>query len=73
MSDPEFEKKDLSLIDVAKSTAMSFFGVQRGEIRERDFNKGKISHFIIAGLIFTILFIVLIYTIVRVILHNTGL
>jgi len=34
-----------------KSVGAAFFGVQSNKNRERDFTQGKLSHFIIAGII----------------------
>jgi len=51
------ERNENSFKDTAKSVAAAFLGVQSEANRKRDFNKGKLSHFIIAGLIATTLFI----------------
>lgn len=56
---------------VFKSVLASFFGVQKEQIRQRDFTYGKPSQFIIIGLILTVLFIVIIYLLVKVILALT--
>jgi len=45
--------------------------VQSRKNRERDFEHGKASHFIIAGILFTLVFIGVILAIVNVILSNT--
>ncbi len=46
--------QELGFKQVAQSVAAAAFGVQSGKNRERDFSKGKPSHFIALGLIFTI-------------------
>jgi len=46
-----------SLKDTFKSVAAAFFGVQSNKNREKDFSQGKISHFIIVGIISVIIFI----------------
>lgn len=40
-----------------KSVGAAFFGVQSEQNREQDFNHGKVSHFIVAGLLAVVLFI----------------
>lgn len=66
-------KKGTGFWEVCKSVLMSFFGVQKESVRRRDFEKGKPWHFIIAGLVFTLLFIALLYGLVKLILHLAGL
>lgn len=51
-------------LDVMKSVLAAMFGVQTEENRQRDFSKGKASHFIIGGIIFTIVFILTLVQIV---------
>ena len=51
-------------LDVLKSVGAAMFGVQSEAARERDFKKGKASHFIIAGVIFVIVFLLTIYSVV---------
>jgi hypothetical protein len=67
------DKKGVSLREVCKSVIMSFFGVQKESVRRRDFEKGKPSHFIIAGVAFTAIFIVLLYGLGKLRLHFAGL
>ena len=55
--------------EVFKSVMASFFGVQKEEIRQRDFTYGKPSQFIIIGLIITLAFILIIYGLVKIILY----
>ncbi len=50
--------KPPSLKDTFKSIAAAFFGVQSNKNREKDFSQGKVSYFIIAGIISVIVFIV---------------
>jgi len=56
--------KEPSPLDVMKSVGAAMIGVQSEKNRERDFAKGKASHFIIAGIIFTLIFIMVLVTIV---------
>ena len=48
------------------------FGVQSSRNRERDFTSGKLSHFIIAGIVFTILFVVGMVMVVRLVLSTAA-
>lgn len=62
-----------SLWDTVCSVAASFFGVQTQKNRERDFTQGKASHFIIIGVLMTVLLVVGLVVIVRVVLKQAGL
>jgi hypothetical protein len=76
MSDEQNETtppdKELGFRDVAQSVAAAAFGVQSAKNRERDFSKGKPSHFIALGLIFTFIFILLIVGVVQLVLYMAG-
>ncbi len=58
-----------SLWQVVKSVLASFLGVQSSRNRERDFAQGKPSHYIIIGLIFVALFILVLIGVVQVVLY----
>lgn len=45
------------LVNVLKSAAAAAFGVQSQSNRENDFQHGKPVHFIIAGILMTLLFL----------------
>jgi hypothetical protein len=61
---------NISLKDSFKSVAAAFFGVQNNQNREKDFSQGKLKHFIIAGVIGVIVFIVTLMIIVSLVLAN---
>jgi len=61
-------EKPMSLLQVAQSVLAAFFGVQSNRNRERDFKGGSAKVFVIAGLIGTVIFIVLVATVVRLVL-----
>ena len=61
-----------NLLNVFKSVLASFFGVQSSKARERDFTHGKPAHYIIVGLIFTAIFILTIWGVVKLVLHLAG-
>jgi len=47
------------------STLSAFIGVQSNVNRERDFRYGKISHFILIGLLFGLVFVFTLVTVVK--------
>jgi hypothetical protein len=63
--------KDSALINTFKSVASAFFGVQSNKNRERDFSEGKLSHFIIVGVIGVIIFITILVAVVTLVIPNT--
>jgi hypothetical protein len=67
------QKNGIGLWEVCKSMLMSFLGVQKESVRQRDFEKGKPLHFIVVGVVLTALFIVFLYGLVKLILHFAGL
>ena len=64
--------RDLSFWELVKSTSSAFIGVQSNANRERDFSRGKISHFIWMGLLFGLLFVGTLIGVVQLVLHFTG-
>ena len=60
-------EKKVSLWAVTKSVFSAMFGVQSSKNRERDFTQGKAHHFIIIGIIATVLFILTLVTIVSMV------
>ncbi|TWX48131.1 DUF2970 domain-containing protein [Colwellia hornerae] len=52
----------------AKSVGAAFFGVQSNKNRDRDFSEGKLSHFIIAGVIGVAIFIGVLFAAVSLVL-----
>jgi len=70
MTDKQHEK--VSLRQVISSVMASFLGVQRSDKYERDFTRGKPSHYIVVGLIGTILFILFIVGVVRLVMYFAG-
>ena len=60
-------KQKTSVISIIQSVLSAAFGVQKRKNLERDFSEGKPAHFIIAGLIGTVFFIVLLFGLVSLI------
>lgn len=62
----------LGLAQVVGSVLAAGLGVQSSRNRERDFQHGKPIAFIVAGLLFTALFIGGVYTVVSLVLESAG-
>jgi hypothetical protein len=58
-----------SLKDTFKSVAAAFFGVQSNKSRKQDFSQGKLSQFILVGIVCLLLFISLLILIVHIIIN----
>lgn len=58
-----------TLWQVFKSVTASFFGVQKEEIRKRDFTHGSPGQFIVVGLLLTLAFMLTLWLLVKLILH----
>ncbi len=58
----------ITLLSIVFSVLAAAFGVQSRRNRERDFTKGNIYVFAIAGIVFTALFVGVLYGIVQLIL-----
>ncbi|MFS1525915.1 DUF2970 domain-containing protein [Microbulbifer sp. 2304DJ12-6] len=54
------------------STLAAAIGVQSNKNRERDFQSGSIMHYLVAGIIFTALFVLILAWIVKGVLSNMG-
>ncbi len=61
-----------SIWQVAKSVLAAMLGVQKSENYHRDFQYGKPSQYIILGLIFVTLFILILIGIVNLVLSLAG-
>jgi hypothetical protein len=66
------EMKPPTLWQVAKSVLAALLGVQKSENYQRDFQYGKPSQYIILGLIFVTLFILIIVGVVKLVLSQAG-
>ena len=63
--------KSPSIIETFKSIAAAFFGVQSNKNREKDFAHGKLSHFLVVGIVCLVIFIVLLILVVNIVLSFT--
>lgn len=66
------DQQSPSLLNVIKSVLSAFFGVQKNANRERDFEHGKPWHYIVVGLIVTVLFLLILALVVKIILSAAG-
>ncbi len=62
----------LTFWQLVRSTLSAFIGVQSNANRERDFQRGKMSHFIWMGLLFGLVFVLTLIGVVQLVLHFTG-
>ena len=63
----------ITFLSIVKSVLAAAFGVQSRRNRERDFAKGNIWVFIVAGVIFTVLFVITVVAVVHTVLASaTG-
>lgn len=72
----EGERQDapqgLTFWQIVKSTLAAFFGVQTPEARERDFKHGNPLAFIVAGIIGTALFVIVLVVVVNLVLAGAD-
>lgn len=57
-----------TILQVIKSVLAAFIGIQSKENRELDFTEGKVSHYIVIGVIVTVLFIATLVFVVSMII-----
>ncbi|WP_394374560.1 DUF2970 domain-containing protein [Stutzerimonas frequens] len=67
------QEKNLTLQQMLGSVLAAALGVQSGKNRARDFRHGKPSHFIILGVGFTVLFVLIVLGVVKLVLYLAGL
>ncbi|WP_257296266.1 DUF2970 domain-containing protein [Endozoicomonas sp. YOMI1] len=65
------DKKGTGLKSVVLSALSAAFGVQKRANLERDFQQGKPAHYIIAGIVGTLLFVLILISVVHVVIQNT--
>ncbi len=69
-NDNNKSESKVSFFQVFGSVLMAMFGVQSEKNRQRDFNKGKLWHYILGGLIFAAAFIGILIVIVQTALSD---
>ena len=70
MDDPD--NKPPTLWQMLHSVVAAAFGVQSAKNRARDFTHGKPGHFVIVGILFTAVFALTLFGIVKLVLHLAG-
>ena len=60
----------MNFISIIKSIASAFIGVQSDKNGERDFQEGKLSHFIIVGIICVFTFVACLIVIVNLVIPS---
>ena len=66
------KKQAQSFVTVLWSVLASMFGVQSNRRREEDFAHGKPWHYILVGLLVTVMFILLVWAVVQVVMKVAG-
>lgn len=76
MTDSKFnkskQKPKQSVWQVVLSTCAAAFGVQTDKNRERDFTEGSVKSYIVAGVVFTMIFVVVLFFIVKLVLNQVA-
>ena len=66
------KRGSINPLAVVGSVFAAGLGVQSSKNRERDFKQGNFKTFVVAGIVFTLLFIGAVYGIVQLVLTNAG-
>ena len=61
-----------SFLSVLWSVLASMFGVQSNRRREEDFTHGKPSHYILVGLLVTVVFVLTVWAVVQLVMKVAG-
>lgn len=69
---PEKHNNKITPFSFMGSIIAAWFGVQTKTNRDRDFEHGKFHHFVIGGIVFAVLFILLVIGIVKIVMHFAG-
>ncbi len=64
--------KGTGFFNVLKSALAAGFGVQSAKNRERDFTQGKPIHFIVAGILLTLMFLLAVGLFVKVMISTSS-
>ncbi len=71
MAEQEPDKpRKVNPFSIVGSVLAAAFGVQSARNRERDFKEGKLTTFVVAGIVFTALFVASVYFVVTLVLEN---
>ena len=70
VNDDQQPAKKPGLLQLIGSVLAAGIGVQSSKNHERDFKHGKARNFIIAGIAFTVVFVLTVFTVVSLVLKN---
>ncbi len=70
---PKQDSDGMTFKQTFMSVLAAALGVQSSKARQRDFTKGKPSHFIMLGVAFTLTFVLIIVGVVNLVLYLAGL
>lgn len=68
----EPQHKPMTLRQMLQSVFAAALGVQSGKNRARDFTQGRPGHFILLGVGFTVIFVLVLIALVRLVIHLAG-
>tara|TARA_R110001592_G_scaffold62840_7_gene192374 strand:+ start:15893 stop:16159 length:267 start_codon:yes stop_codon:yes gene_type:complete len=71
--EPQQEGDGMTFGQMFMSVLAAALGVQSSKARQRDFTKGKPSHFIMLGIAFTLTFVLVIAGVANLVLYLAGL
>jgi len=72
VAEENHEERAPSFLSVLGSVLAAMFGVQSSRKRKEDFTHGKPSQYIIIGLLVTVIFMLLIWGLVKLVLNQAG-
>lgn len=73
MSSSTDKESPPTFVAVLKSAVAAMFGVQSDKNRERDFTRGRPIHFVMVGLLVTVVFVLVVWGLVKLVLSAAGL
>ena len=73
MSNSTEKEVSPSFVAVLKSVVAAMFGVQSNKNRERDFTRGRPIHYVMVGLLVTVVFVLVVWGLVKLVLSAAGL
>jgi cytoskeletal protein RodZ len=71
--DQNNDHKPLTMREMLQSMLAGALGVQTGKNRARDFSRGKPSQFLMLGVLFMVLFVLIVLGAVKLVLHFSNL
>lgn len=72
MTEKHDDERPLTFLETLTSVFAAMFGVQKQANRERDFSRGKLSNFVMVGILFTVLFVLAVWGVVKLVMGLAG-